>query len=82
MSDYYCNICNRTFKMKDKMKHLSTRQHRDLSTSVVNRYCVKNSTFLQKEYISKNTFMIIRKGLDFLFLYVDITWILIILLYV
>ena len=78
MSDYYCDICDRTIKLKYKKKHLDNRLHRDLSTSVVNRYCVKNPTFLQMEDILKNTFMIIMKGLDFSLLYVIGNWILII----
>ena len=35
------------------MKYSNTRLHRDSSTSVVNRYCVKNPTFLQIEGILK-----------------------------
>ena len=37
--------------MKYKKKQLNTRLHRDLSTSVVNRYCVENPTFFQMEDI-------------------------------
>ena len=36
MSDYYCDICDRTIKLKNKMKPLNTRLHKNLSTSVVN----------------------------------------------
>ena len=53
MSDFYCDICDRTIKLKYKMKHLYTRLHRFLSMSVVNRYCVNNPTFLQIEDILK-----------------------------
>ena len=35
------------------MKHLNNRLPRDLSTSVVNGYCVKNPTFRQIEDILK-----------------------------
>ena len=62
------------------MKHLKIRLHRDLSTSVVNKYCVKNPTFLETKYILKNKFRVIKKGLDFLMLYVKGYWTLIILL--
>ena len=55
MSGYYCDICDRTLKFKYKMKHLNTRLHRDLSPSVVNRYCVKYPTFLQIEDILEET---------------------------
>ena len=64
------------------MKHLNTRLHRDLSMTVVSRYCVKNPLFLQIQLILKNTFMIITKVLDFLLLYVNGNWILIRLLFV
>ena len=37
------------------MKLLNTRLHRDLSITVVNRFCVKNPTFLQIEDIVKKT---------------------------
>ena len=57
------------------MKHLNTRLHRDLSLSVVNRYCVKNPIFLQKQDILKNTFMIITKVLDFFLLCLNGKWI-------
>ena len=55
MSDFYCDICDRTNKLKYKMKHLNTRLHREFSMSVVNRYCGKNSTFRQIGDIFKKT---------------------------
>ena len=61
------------------MKNLNTRLHRDLSMSVVNRYCDKNT---KRRYLKKNKFMIILKALHFLFIYVNGNWISIILLYV
>ena len=53
MSDYYCDICDRIIKFNYKMKHLKTRLRRDLSKSVVIRYCVKNPAFPEIEDILK-----------------------------
>ena len=55
MSGYYCNICHKTIELKYKMKHLNTQLHRDLSKSVVNRYWVKNPTFLEIEDLLEKT---------------------------
>ena len=82
MSEYYCDICDRTIKLKYINKHLNTRLHSDLSTSVVNRYYVKNPAFLEIEDIVKKHVYDYKKGLDFLIFYVHGDWILIILLYV
>ena len=82
MNEYFYDICNGRNKLQYKMKHLNTRLHKDLSLSVLKRYCVKSPTFLQIEGILKNTFMIVMKGLDILLFYVIGNWILIILLYV
>ena len=46
MSGYYCDICDKKINLEYKMKHLNTGLHRKLSTSVVNRYCVKKTTVL------------------------------------
>ena len=51
MGDYYCDICDKTIKLKCKKKHLNTTQHKYLSYSIINRYCVKNPEFLQIENI-------------------------------
>ena len=77
MSDYYCVICDKTIKMKCRKKHLNTRLHGYLCTSFVNRYCVKDPAFLEIELSIKKIIMIIMKGLDFLFLYVNGNWIMI-----
>ena len=55
MSVYYCNICDRTIKLIYKKKYLNTKLHRDLFTSIVNRYCVKNPPTLKKDVIFKKT---------------------------
>ena len=47
MSDYYCDKCDKTIKLQFKTKHLKTRLHRDLFTSIINRYCFKNPIFLE-----------------------------------
>ena len=51
MSDYYCDICDKTIKLRCKKKHLNTTLHKSLSRSIINRYCVKNPEFLQLENI-------------------------------
>ena len=77
MSDFYCDICYKTIKLKNKKNHLNTRKNRYSSTSVLNRYCVKNPSFPENEDLLKNTFMIILKSLIFILLYVSGNWILI-----
>ena len=39
---YYCEICDKTLKLRDKKRQLNTKSHKDLSMSIVNRYCVKD----------------------------------------
>ena len=41
MGDYYCNLCDKTIKLKHKTKHLITKSHMALSESIINKYCVK-----------------------------------------
>ena len=53
MIDFFCDICDGNIKLKYEKKHSTTRLHIVLSMSVVNRYCVKNPTFLQIEDIIK-----------------------------
>ena len=53
MSDYYCDVCDKTIKLKCKKKHLNTRLHKSLSHSIINRFCVENPEFLQIENILK-----------------------------
>ena len=57
MSDYYCDICGKTIKMKYKKKHLNTRLHRVLSMSIINRYHVKNPVFLEIKDIFRKTLL-------------------------
>ena len=71
MRDDYCNLCDKTIKLSSKNKYLNTRLHKTLSMSVINRYHVKNSVFLEIEDIFKNTFMIIMKNLDFMLIYLN-----------
>ena len=53
MSDYYCDISDKPIELKFKMKPSYTRLHKDLSTSIVNRYCNRNPPFLEIEDIFK-----------------------------
>ena len=34
MSDYYCNICYKTMKLKSKRKHLTSKSHLILSKQI------------------------------------------------
>ena len=47
MNDYYCDLCDKTIKLRYKKKHLNTSLHKSLSYSIINRYCVKNPEFFQ-----------------------------------
>ena len=55
MSDYFnCKVCDKSFKIKSKGKHLNSQYHKSLSMSVVFRYNVSNPDFLHIENILKN----------------------------
>ena len=68
MSDSYCDVYDKTNKLKIKKKHLNTRSHRASFMSMINRYCVKNQQFIKVEYILKNTLMIIKKRFEFYYI--------------
>ena len=53
MGDNYCNICDKTIKLKYKKKHINTKSHIALSVLIINRYCVKNPELLKIEEILK-----------------------------
>ena len=55
MSNYYCDICDKTIKHKSKNKHSNTRLHKSLSMSIINKYHVKNPKFLDIDNIFKKT---------------------------
>ena len=54
-SEYYCNMCDKTFRLKYKKKHLNTRSHRALSMSKIITFCVKKPDFFENEVIFKKT---------------------------
>ena len=69
MSEYYCDLCDKTIKLRCKRKHLNTKLHKSLSYTIINRYCVKNPEFLQientlkkyvRDYCKKFAFFIIE----------------------
>ena len=64
MSDYYCNLCDKTIKLKHNKKHLNTKSHTALSMSIINRYCVKNPELIEIEEIVKRMSKVIIKGLN------------------
>ena len=71
MDDYYCEVCNKTIKLKSKKKLSVTKSHRKLSTSKVNRYCVKIPELIEKNEILKNMLIFIIKDLSYIRLYVN-----------
>ena len=55
MSDYFnCKVCDKSFKIKSKKKHLKSQYHRFLSMSVVSIHNGSNPDFLHIENIIKN----------------------------
>ena len=51
--DYYCEVCDKTIKLKNKTKYLNTKSHTDLFMAVINRYCAKNQELFEEEEILK-----------------------------
>ena len=62
---YYCDICDKTIKLRCKKKHLNSSLHKSLSRSFINRYCVKNPDFLQIENILNKYIRDYRKKFNF-----------------
>ena len=51
MGDYYCNICYKSIKLKNKKKQLNTKSHKFLSESIINKYCIRNPELIEVEQI-------------------------------
>ena len=51
MNDHYCDVCNKTIKLKNEKKHFATKSHKDLSMCVVDKYCVKDPKFYKIQNI-------------------------------
>ena len=51
MSDYYCDICDKTIKIKSKRKHLKSQHHQTLTNTIISRYHIPNPNFLDIENI-------------------------------
>ena len=51
MGDSYCNLCDKTIKLKHKRKRLNIKSYMVLSESIFNKYCVKNPEFFKIEEI-------------------------------
>ena len=49
MGDCFCNLCDKTIKLKHKEKHLNTKSHMDLSESIFTKYCVKIPELIEIE---------------------------------
>ena len=50
---YYCNICDKTIKMRSKKKHLVSKFHKRLYYSFFIRFWIRNPEFLKIEDILK-----------------------------
>ena len=54
ISHFYGDLCDKSIKIRSKKKHLNSRYHKSLSDSIINKYTVKNPSFLHMENILKN----------------------------
>ena len=66
--DYYCEVRDKTLKLRYKKRYLNSKSHKDLSMSIVNRYYIKDPKVDEikkilrnyaKEYSKKFTFFYI-----------------------
>ena len=55
-SDFYCNLADKSVKLRHKTKPLNTQSHKDLSNCITTRYHVKNPGFFEIEDISKEKY--------------------------
>ena len=51
---FHCDLCDNPSKIRSKKKHLSSKYHKSLTTSVICKHTVKNPCFLHVEDILKN----------------------------
>ena len=49
--NFYCDVCDKSIKMKSKRKHLVSKFHKRLYHSIVTKYVIKNSEFFKIEDI-------------------------------
>ena len=49
IGDHYCNLCDKTIKLKHIKKQLITKSHMNLSESKINKYSLKNSELIEIE---------------------------------
>ena len=54
MSNYYCQLCDKSIKFSSKKKLLNSKYHKSLSDRFICKYTVKNPNFLHIEDIIKN----------------------------
>ena len=54
MSDYfYCDLCDKSIKIRYKNKHLNSQYHKSLTRSIICKYTVKNPSFFHMKDILK-----------------------------
>ena len=54
MSDFLCELCDKSIKIRSKKRHINSKNHKSLTESIINKYTVKNPSFLHMENILKN----------------------------
>ena len=52
MSNYfYCELCDKSIKIRSRKRHLNSRYHKSLSESIISNYTVENPSFFHMEDI-------------------------------
>ena len=54
MSKYfYCELCDKSIRIKSKKRHLNSQYHKSLTKSIISKYTVENPNFLHMQDILK-----------------------------
>ena len=66
MSEYfYCDLCDKSIKIKSKKNHFNSQYHKSLTKSIICKYTVKKPSFLHIEVILKNFVNDYNKKIEF-----------------
>ena len=66
MSNYfYCDLCDRSIKIKSKKRHLNSRDHKSLTNSIICKYTVENPSFFHMNDILKKYIADYNKKFEF-----------------
>ena len=63
--NFYCDVCDKSIKMKSKRKHIVSKFHKRLYYSIVNKYCIRNPEFFKIEDILKKHVDNYRKDFEY-----------------